>query len=361
MKATPYSDMPGSAFWRSGVAEADPQALDDIYRPKWRIDPAWRIGTAGSCFAQHISRHLRRAGYKVLDMEPPPRGLPAAARERFGYGTYSARYGNIYTVRQLLQLAREAAGLRSPGEVAWEKDGRHVDALRPAVEPEGFDTREQVLAHRAFHVARVGELFRRIDLLVFTLGLTEAWVDARDGTVFPTAPGTIAGRFDPAHHAFRNFGFLDVLQDFEALRKVMLRLRAGRPLRYLLTVSPVPLTATASQRHVLAATAYSKSVLRAVAGQLAESHEDIDYFPSYEIVTNPAARGAFFGANLRSVTPDGVGAVMRAFFAAHGEAGATEAGATARPEPAPDGNPAALATEDAEVQCEEALLEAFGR
>ena len=39
-------------------------------------------------------------------------------------------------------------------------------------------------------------------------------------------------------------------------------------MRFILTVSPVPLVATAGSEHVLAATLYSKSVLRAVAGFL---------------------------------------------------------------------------------------------
>ncbi|WP_428660504.1 GSCFA domain-containing protein [Reyranella sp.] len=55
------------------------------------------------------------------------------------------------------------------------------------------------------------------------------------------------------------------------------RTKRRRPgVRFLLTVSPVPLKASASQNHVLAATTYSKSVLRAVAGQLADTYDDVD-------------------------------------------------------------------------------------
>jgi len=341
---SPYADLPRTAFWRGGVAEASPLSPDGIYRRKWPIAPGWRIGAAGSCFAQHVTRHLRRHGHTVLDEEPPPPGLPASRHTEFGFATYSARYGNIYTVRQLLQLAQEAAGLRRPCDPVWTRDGRFFDALRPAVEPEGLASAEAVLAHRAFHLSRVRLLLQRMDLFVFTLGLTEAWTDTEEGTVFPTAPGTVAGTFDPARHVFRNFTVAEILADFEAFRAVLHRLRRGRPLHMLLTVSPVPLTATASGRHVLPATAYSKAVLRAVAGQLCDAHEEMDYFPSYEIVTNPAARGVFFAANLRSVTEEGVGVVMRQFFAAHGTAA----------------KPDAVREED-DVQCEEALLDAFGR
>jgi hypothetical protein len=349
MSSNPYAGLPPTAFWRSGVGDVSPLAPAGLYRRKWPIEPAWQIGAAGSCFAQHITRFLRRNGYKVLDAEPPPPGLPEARHQEFGYATYSARYGNLYTTRQLLQLLQEAMGQRKPADIAWEKDGRFFDALRPAVEPEGLDSPEQVQEHRAFHLARVRHLFTRMDLFIFTFGLTEAWEDRGDGTILPTAPGTIAGRFDPQRHAFHNFRHAEILADFEAFRALAQRLRKGRPLRCLVTVSPVPLTATASGAHVLAATTYSKSVLRSVVGELAAAHADIDYFPSYEIVTNPAARGVFFAANLRSVTEEGVSVVMRQFFAEHAPAAATG-------KPAPESG-----TDSGEVQCEEALLEAFAR
>lgn len=341
----PYQGLPPTAFWRSGVAEVSPLAPAGIYRRKWPIEPTWQIGTAGSCFAQHISRFLRHNGYRVMDAEAAPPGLPEPRHGEFGYGIYSARYGNLYTVRQLRQLAEEATGRRSPAEIVWEKDGRFFDALRPSVEPEGLESAEQVLAHRAFHLTRVRYMFQRMDMFVFTLGLTEAWVDRTDGTVFPTCPGIIAGQFDPDRYAFKNFRHSEILADFLAFQRLILKLRRGQPLRYLLTVSPVPLTATASGAHVLAATAYSKAVLRSVVGELADQ-EDVDYFPSYEIVTNPGSRGVFFAANLRSVSEEGVEVVMRQFFGEH-------APVTVSPEPSP------AAAQESKVRCDDALLEAF--
>ena len=85
----------------------------------------------------------------------------------------------------------------------------------------------------------------------------------------------------------------------------------------LLTVSPVPLTATAENRHVLVSTIHSKSILRAVAGELASRFDFIDYFPSYEIVISPPFRGMFFQNNMRSVHEQGVDFVMSHFFAQH--------------------------------------------
>ena len=67
----PYKGIPQEAFWRSGVADPAPD-LTNIYRKRFDIGPQDLIATAGSCFAQHIARHLRQRGYRVMDVEPAP-------------------------------------------------------------------------------------------------------------------------------------------------------------------------------------------------------------------------------------------------------------------------------------------------
>ena len=316
--ASPYATLPQEAFWRTAVAEVSPLELQGIYKKKWPIPADARIAAAGSCFAQHVSRHLKLNGFHILDVEPPPKELPEAVHKTFGYSTYSARYGNIYTAQQLLQLTQEAAGQFTPEAAVWRKGERFYDALRPGVEPEGLASPEEVLAQRRSHLALVRQMLETMDVFIFTFGLTEAWVHKGSGTVYPTAPGTIAGAFDASQFAFVNYGFRDVLGAFMQFQDLLRTLRPDRPqAKMLLTVSPVPLTATASGKHALEATVYSKSVLRAVAGELADHDADIDYFPSFEIITNQAARGRFYEPNLRSVAAQGVETVMAAFFSEH--------------------------------------------
>lgn len=203
------------------------------------------IATAGSCFAQHISRHLRGNGYNVLDVEPAPAWLPTPEHGRYGYSTYSARFGNIYTLQQLVQLAREAAGRIEPADICWRKGGRYFDALRPAVEPDGHGSVEELRLSRRHHLERVRVMFETMDVFIFTLGLTEAFVHKTSGTVYPTAPGVYAGTFDDSY-AFVNFQAADLQRAFRELLIVLKAIRGRRAFpRFLLTVSPVPLTATA--------------------------------------------------------------------------------------------------------------------
>lgn len=347
----PYDDLGPAAFWRSAVAGASGEDISALYRPKFALTRDMAFATAGSCFAQHLGRALRGTGCTVVDCEPAPAGLPDDIAARYGYGLYSCRYGNIYTSRQMVQLVEEAMGERPPSDLLLERDGAVFDALRPTVEPHGLQNMAEMRAHRMDHLAAVGRMLAMADVFVFTLGMTEAWEDIATTRALPTCPGVVAGRFDPAATRFANFRYPDVLADLTRLRALLHEANPG--IRLLLTVSPVPLTATASGQHVLAATTWSKATLRAVAGDFAAAHDDVDYVPSYEIVTSPAARGAWYQPNLREVRPEAVARVMATFLSAHGLA---EAPAPLAPPPEDDSQPPAQP-----LVCEDSLLDAFGR
>lgn len=192
---SPYEELPQRAFWRTAVADRAPGISGDLYEPRFAIDKSTAIATAGSCFAQHIGRTLRLLGLDLVDAEPvsPPFGEAVALR----YGYRSARYGNIYTALQFAQLLEEASGLFEPAEPVWTRGGRFFDAQRPAIEPDGLDSAERVLDHRAAHLPQVIEAFSQADVTIFTFGMTEAWIHKGNGTVYPTAPGTVAGDSTP--------------------------------------------------------------------------------------------------------------------------------------------------------------------
>lgn len=338
---SPYSGLPARQFWKHGVGQADITTIEGIYAKRFPID-GLRIATAGSCFAQHIAVHLRAAGYTVLDKEPAPRALPQAVAQEHGYGLYSARYGNLYTTRRLLQLTQEALGALTPPEdtLVWRLGERYVDALRPQVEPRGLASAREVLLQRQDHLRRFRDLLRETDLFIFTMGLTEAWLHAPTGLVYSLTPGVQGGAYDPAEHAFKNFSFKEVYEDFLAFRA--LALAQNPAMKFLLTVSPVPLAATAADAHVLAATVRSKSVLRAVAAQLYDELPDVDYFPSYELISTPFLGPSQFAEDRRNVTPDAVASVMSIFLKQHPPLAGARPVRTRR-----------------DAVCEEAMLEAF--
>ncbi len=307
--ANPYASKPSSAFWHRSVSGRGPAEIDPVSSVPFRLRPVDRVATAGSCFAQYISRTLQQRGLHYLITEPGP--LSAAARDE-NYGVYPARFGNVYTVRQLLQLFERAYGLFDPVDVAWRTaSGGYIDPFRPRVQDGGFPTIAAVCADRDAHLQAVQEMFESSDVFVFTFGLTEGWESVADGAVFPLAPTVVSDDIDAGRYRFHNFTVAEMVADMEAF---LANLRRVNPsVRVILTVSPVALIATYEDRHVLVANWYSKSALRVVADMVAAAVPDVAYFPSYEIITGPAARATFLADDLREVTADGVAHVMSIF------------------------------------------------
>lgn len=338
----PYRGLPRRNFWKNGAAAWTPFDVPEIYTKRFDIRPRDAIAAAGSCFAQHVAKRLKGSGYRYLDMDPPPFNMAPADHGRFGYNLYSARYGNIYTARQLLQLAQRAYGEFTPLDPYWEKGGRFYDPFRPTIEPDGFGSLEEFRAALDHHLETVRSLLEATDIFVFTLGLTEAWIDQRDGSVYPVAPGTAAGTYSPEHHVFHNFTASEVVEDLRAFMAIARRAKPS--MRFLLTVSPVPLVATATDQHVLSATVYSKSVLRAAAGEVYQTDNGVDYFPSYEIITGIPSRGMFFEADQRNVHSRGVDVAMAHFFSQHPPVG-------------PANTQSGSFVVETDVVCDEVLLE----
>jgi hypothetical protein len=350
----PYQQQPSKAFWHSAITERSPLDISEMWDPKFDIKKRHKIATYGSCFAQHIGKNLERRGYTWLRAEPAVKGMSAENLSRFGYELFSSRTGNIYTTSQLLQWAEWALDpKRLPAEI-WQEDGRFFDPFRPNLEPDGFGSEAELRRMQAQTCAAFKTSIKRADFMVFTLGLTERWQHKTGGYEYAMCPGTIAGSFDKTQHEFSNMSFQEVE---ESLQKALANIRILNPnIQIILTVSPVALAATASKNHVLVANIHSKSILRAVAGQMALAHDFIDYFPSYEIISNPIYRGTLHQPSLRGVNPFGVHTVMESFFQAlqtkFGNQGKNTAQAPAGLEGV---DPAILD----DLVCEEELLSAF--
>lgn len=351
----PYQQLPDYAFWKQAISDLPCADVDPVINPPFTIRSHDSIATAGSCFAQHISKHLRAQGFQFLVTEQPNKNEQDT--EARGFYDFSARYGNIYTARQLLQLFDRAFGYFQPLDKAWERHGGgFCDPFRPRIEPQGFRTEAHLRRDVRQHLNAVKKLFLQLDVFIFTLGLTECYLSRLDGAVYPLAPGVAGGQFDPAQHVFANFTVGDVTAD---LRTFLQKLQLVNPkAKVILTVSPVPLVATAAQRHVLVSTTYSKAVLRVAAEEIAASHPQVCYFPSYEIITGNHAGSSYFSPDRRSVTAQGVDHVMRMFMS-------HMTGQTAQPPAIPDEAKnytheelAALAEMDELVEtiCDEELL-----
>ena len=196
----PYENLPDEAFWRTAVADKAPLEISQIWQPKFKIIKKQCIATAGSCFAQHISKALLKRGYAWFNGEPAPPGLSNESRLKFNYGVFSFRTGNIYTAALLKQWVEWSLKDKPVPNEVWEKDGRFYDPFRPNIEPNGFESVGELQASRNTTLLAMREVFTKANVFVFTLGLTEAWINSEHHYVYPMCPGTVAGEFDEQKH-----------------------------------------------------------------------------------------------------------------------------------------------------------------
>src|ERR1700682_5059040 len=114
----PYQQVPRYSRWKQGVINGvDGREMTAGLRFRdLRGDD--RVFSAGSCFASNIVPYLERAGITYVRTEERPKDL-LPFKDGLGYENFSARFGNIYTSRQFLQLLQRCVGQWRPEEDRW--------------------------------------------------------------------------------------------------------------------------------------------------------------------------------------------------------------------------------------------------
>ena len=337
----PYKDLAATSFWKPGVAKPETGEISQLWTPKFAIERGDPIVTAGSCFAQNLGPTLRNNKMNWLITETAPKTLPRSLHAAHGYGLFSFRTGNIYSPVLLHQWTRWAFEPDSISTEVWQDGDRFFDPFRPSVHPIGFESAEAVMASRKITADCVRQAIIQAKVFIYTPGLTETWINTDSHEIYPACPGTVRGTFDPAVHRCVNVGFEAGKAALSRAFEIM-KVHNGE-LKMLLTVSPVPITATVTDAHVLSASTYTKSVLRAIAGEFANATPDTDYFPSYDLVSAAMLPDQYFDTNRRTITPAGVEKVMQRFFDGLGHSGSV------------------TRTSQGDIVCEDEILEYYGK
>ena len=170
---------------------------------------------------------------------------------------------------------------------------------------------EEVFYDRKYHLRCVKEMLSNCKVLVFTLGLTEAWKDIDRQCTYPSHPAIFSPSFNNPLIIPVNFDYLATYTDLSDSIEILKSINPD--LKIILSVSPVGLAATHQPTHVLLATSYAKSVLRAAAGKVAEEYDFVDYFPAFEFFSMSQSFGQFLEGDLRDVSPRGIPSVMSLF------------------------------------------------
>jgi len=251
---------------------------DGIFRyppdPGLRITPSTPIASMGSCFAREIRKVLLDAGYSYITEETDnPKSVHASAAWERTYNTHSMRQIFEYTFEEWRPDLRWWI---SPASKLVQDPYRRIIL---------YDSLEEAEADFAKHRQFSRKALQEADVLILTLGLVEIWEDTVDGSVIclPSGPYPKEGG-DMSRYRFRVSRFQENMDNLERIYDIMTRHMPGCKL--LLTVSPVHLWATFRRDlDVLSASCNSKSTLRCVVDEFVSRHDNVFYFPAFEMAT----------------------------------------------------------------------------
>lgn len=298
------------------------------FQPSFQLEAGEAIFTVGSCFARNIEARLAALGFEL-----PTLGVTLEVAERSSTGAgFANSFLNKYTPLAILNEFRWGldpdAAYPDEAYVAAGEDLWSDPQAAPQTTPASW---ERIRERRAETTALYRQL-ARCRIVILTLGLVESWFDTRTGLHLNGPPPQFALKSEPDRFQLHLLSVEEIGQALEGVHGLLSRF-GHADFRMLVTVSPVPLNATFRGGDVIAANTYSKSALRAAAEAFVLAHAEVDYLPSYEIVTHTERRLAF-GDDCRHVTAPVVARIVDRMVE-HYVPGAGSAGAGAAEAAAP--------------------------
>ncbi|MBL4813428.1 MAG: GSCFA domain-containing protein [Rhodobacteraceae bacterium] len=270
--------------------------------PSFEFAPDDTIFAIGSCFARNVEKALENAGKRVLSREFSLGEIGESLGD-------AANFFNKYSIHSVLNeftwaLERD----KFPGEeVLYEiGEGTYFDAQLGMAKLD-FPVKT-ILEFRHRYLDAMAKI-ADADVIILTLGYVETWYDRELQLYLNVIPPMLAIKAEPDRFEFRVLSYADVLEGLNGLYDLLIKHRT-KPLKMLVTVSPVPLLATFRDMDVLVANAYSKAVQRAALDEFLLDKQGVDYFPSYEFVTLSSPEVAWSRNDYRHVSGDVVNRIM---------------------------------------------------
>ena len=298
------------SLWPDG--RKDQSRLEGVakvqFQPTFELTAGEAVFTVGSCFARNIERRFSELGFDLPTMSLT---LPPEERASQTENDLLNKYPPHSILNELRWALDPAAEFPESAYFNIRKDLWHDPHLAGNVVPAPL---ERVRERRRM-VEGIYRQIPRCRLVVMTLGLTEAWFDNEAGLYLNAAPPQSAFRADPDRFRLDVLTVDEIIKVLDQIRDFLVQF--GHPqMRMMLTVSPVPFKATFTGRDAIIANSYSKSALRAAAEIFVFQHSNVDYVPSYEIVTHTPRNSAFIQDN-RHITPSVVNEIVDRVVAAY--------------------------------------------
>jgi hypothetical protein len=287
--------------WTRHIGRFSGDVVGIAHQAKFTIGNDDTVFCLGSCFARNIEEHLIYRGVNVVS-----RRIVSPKAE------WPKRVNGFVNKFTTHSMRNEVDWIVAPPAIDAamfeQQSGGWIDLqLSPHVAPV---TLERAIERRAYLTGHYFDRLRDASVVIMTLGLNEVWFDRATNRHLNAAPSYYANRRESERYELH---ITDVAENLEELTRIRRLILAFNPhARIIVTVSPVPMSETFSGRDVLIANVYSKSTLRAAADIFAQANDDVDYFPSYDIVSM-SPRATAYDADCLHVTDSVVGTIIRMF------------------------------------------------
>ncbi|AWW31785.1 GSCFA family protein [Echinicola strongylocentroti] len=227
------------------------------------LDHSQEIVTLGSCFSNVMGQKLSERKFNVLNNP----------------------FGTLFNPISLLQLIDTTlTNAPFPEELFLKHDGRHLHfSCHSSM---AASSKESLLQLLSTTTKKTKEALSSASLLIITLGTAYIHEHNPSGKIVANCHKQPAKEFSK-----RMLSIDEITQAFATTYQHLNKVNAN--LNILLTVSPVRHTKDGIPENQL-----SKSTLRVACGQIAESYDNINYFPSYEIMMDELRDYRFYKDDL---------------------------------------------------------------
>ncbi|MCH1429408.1 MAG: GSCFA domain-containing protein [Chlamydiales bacterium] len=260
------------------------------HEPKFILSSQNSFFTMGSCFVREIEKFLLQRGLNVLlkDFTIPHELLDESftgLKEELQKPEQAYRDRSILNKYSPLSMLNELERVLLKKQILNDglikiRDDVYFDAQ---VKNTKNGSKKEALKIRAL-VENSIEQIRYADCAIFTLGMTETWLDKELDIVQNIHPPFSLLKSHPDRFVFFNQNHENIVSCLKEIVS-LLRNQVSKELKIIFTVSPVPLGLTFTSQDAITANCYSKSTLRSAVNQILDEDPLVDYFPSYEIAT----------------------------------------------------------------------------
>lgn len=294
------------SIWRKAVSADDPQAVDPIRVPRFKILSDYKVSALGGCFSQLLRR--MRPHWSTPQLDNARTGTVSITRSDFN----SSDGAMVHSVKQLLQLFELAFEVRQPSDVGWmNSDGAYIDPIRFSSNLVCFSSEADMLRARKRMLEHFAASVRTSDVMVITLQQTPVFRRRHDGLIVNYTPDVQMHDLHQGVYDHLSPSIKDVMDDMALVVRGM---KAVNPkIKLLFAVGVAPIVATFDDQTALVSNAATKSALTVVFQELRRDHDWIDYFPSYELLTGAFSRGMYLQGDLRTTSDLGLSRLWEVF------------------------------------------------